>query len=192
VDRAFSACTTDGARSFNLLSWVTEEPDKARSVMPSTVRISDKALVTALRRRHDLKSDQRPPTIKNRIDVYQWQDNGATWKFLGKVADTDTGQRNGNPPALLRLKDGRLCVAYGYRAYPYGIRVKISSDNGATWEDEIHLRDDGGTWDLGYPRMVQRLDGKVVTIYYFNSKERPQQHIVASIWDPDQVRSPKK
>jgi len=39
-----------------------------------------------------------------------------------------------------------------------------SVDGGRTWGDEITLRDDGGTWDLGYPRTVQRADGKVVTI----------------------------
>ena len=46
------------------------------------------------------------------------------------------------------------------------------------------LRDDGRTWDLGYPRMVQRPDGKLVTIYYFTTSENPEQHIAATIWDP--------
>ena len=35
--------------------------------------------------------------------------------------------------------------------------------------------------------MVQRPDGKLVTIYYFNTKEIPEQHIAATIWDPDAV-----
>jgi len=49
------------------------------------------------------------------------------------------------------------------------------------------LRDDGGTWDLGYPRMMQRPDGKLVTIYYHNTRENPGPHIVATIWDPDTI-----
>jgi hypothetical protein len=88
---------------------------------------------------------------------------------------------------MVRMRDGRLAVAYGYRSYPLGMRAKISEDDGKTWSEEIVLRDDGGTWDLGYPRMVQRNDGKLVTIYYFNTVKHPSPHIVATIWDPDTV-----
>ncbi|MHC4499355.1 MAG: sialidase family protein, partial [Planctomycetota bacterium] len=106
---------------------------------------------------------------------------------LSKVADTDRGEENGSPPAMVRLPDGRLVVAYGYRSWPLGIRARISKDDGKTWSDEIVLRDDGGTWDLGYPRMMQRPDGKLVTIYYHNTRESPGPHIVATIWDPDTI-----
>jgi len=64
---------------------------------------------------------------------------------------------------MVKLPDGRLCVAYGYRDFPYGIRMKLSKDNGKNWGEEIALRTDGGTWDLGYPRMVVRPDGKVLS-----------------------------
>jgi hypothetical protein len=47
------------------------------------------------------------------VDAYVSHDDGRTWRFLSKVGDT--GQGNGNPPALLRLRDGRLCCAYGNR-----------------------------------------------------------------------------
>lgn len=90
---------------------------------------------------------------------------------------------------MIRLKDGRIVVTYGYRAKPYGIRAKISLDEGKTWEQEIHLRDDGLSADLGYPRTVQRPDGKIVTVYYFTTKEIPEQHIAATIWDPDKISS---
>ena len=68
-----------------------------------------------------------------------------------------------------------------------GIRARISDDDGKTWSDEIVLRDDGNIWDLGYPRMMVRPDGKLVTIYYHNTPEHPGPHIVATIWDPDTV-----
>jgi hypothetical protein len=38
--------------------------------------------------------------------------------------------------------------------------------------------------DLGYPRLVQRPDGKLVAMYYWATKENPEQHIAASIWQP--------
>jgi hypothetical protein len=40
-------------------------------------------------------------------------------------------------------------------------------------------------WDLGYTRSVQRLDGKIVTMYYFNTRENPEEFIGATIWDPN-------
>jgi len=152
--------------------------------MPSTVRTSPSRLVSITRRKIRNFAAHK---YSNWIEASVSEDNGATWRNLSKVADTDRGEENGNPPALVRLKDGRLVVAYGYRSYPLGIRAKISKDGGESWSDEIVLRDDGGTWDLGYPRMVQRPDGKLVTIYYYNSPQFPEPHIAATIWDPDTI-----
>ncbi len=187
-DRAVCLRTADAGRTFEFVSWMTSPEDKARSVMPSTVRCSETTLVSALRRRIDTEGPGGEIVDDNWIDVYRSDDDGATWEFLSKVAETAPGAgRNGNPSAMVCLADGRLCVAYGYRAAPYGIRAKLSADGGATWGDEMILRDDGRTWDLGYPRMVQRPDGRLVTIYYYTTPERPEQHIAATIWDPDNM-----
>lgn len=186
-DQAFSARTVDGALSFEFLTWIAQ-PIEIRSVMPSTVRIGENHLVTALRRRHDNREvTDKPPVIKNWIDVYQSKDDGKSWEFLSEVANTDLGKRNGNPPCLVKLQDGRLCLTYGYRSVPYSIRAKISKDNGRTWSSVILLRDDARTWDMGYTRSVQRSDGKIVTIYYYTTKEHKEQHIAATIWNPDDI-----
>ena len=145
--------------------------------MSSTARISDTRLVTALRRKYP---DQW-------VDVFVSNDNGGNWRFLSKVADT--GGWNGNPPALLRLKDGRLCCVFGNRTKRQML-AKYSTDDGLTWSPELVLRDDfqadsHNDPDLGYPRLVQRTDGKLVAMYYWATKERPQQHIAATIWDPN-------
>jgi hypothetical protein len=187
-DRAFCAQTTDGGLSWHFLGWMTGEPIGVRSVMPATVRVSDTHLVSALRRRIDrgLGGD-RPPVTENWIDACESGDNGITWSLLSKIADTDRGKRNGNPPALVKLRDGRLVAAHGYRGTPYGIQARISKDNGKTWGEPIHLRDDAVTWDMGYCRMVERPDGRLVTIYYYNTPERAEQHIAATIWNPREV-----
>ena len=74
-------------------------------------------------------------------------------------------------------------MTYGFRSPAYGIRARLSDDNGRTWGDEIILRDDGGSYDLGYPLTVQRSDGKIVTVYYFNEHEDEERYIAATIWD---------
>jgi hypothetical protein len=185
-DRAFCSVTRDGGKSFEFLSWMTGEPLTVRSVMPSTVRTAEDRFVSVMRRRIDNRTETSED-IRNWIDAYGSNDGGKTWEFLSKVAETDTGKHNGNPPSLVRLDDGTLCAAYGYRAKPYGIRAKISKDNGKTWGKEIGLRTDAITWDIGYTRSVVREDGKVVSIYYFATQERPEQHIAATIWDPQSV-----
>jgi hypothetical protein len=38
--------------------------------------------------------------------------------------------------------------------------------------------------DLGYCRVVQNSDGEIVAVYYWATKENPEQHIAASIWKP--------
>jgi hypothetical protein len=184
-DRTFCARTTDGGQTFSLISWIGE-PETVRAVMPSSARISETRLITALRRRHDDKFPDKPKLQHNWIDVYESRDNGQSWHFLSKVAETDMHKRNGNPPSLVRLRDGRICVTYGYRAVPYGIRARISEDNGKSWGGEIHLRDDAKTWDIGYTRSVQRQDGKIVTIYYYSTDRIPEQHIAATVWSAEQ------
>ncbi len=74
-----------------------------------------------------------------------------------------------------------------YMNQPYTFVVEQHEDDGKSWSGEIHLRDDGRTWDFGYPRIVQRPDGKIVTIYYYTTEENPEQHIAATISDADEV-----
>ena len=108
------------------------------------------------------------------------KDNGQTWRYLSRPAP-DTGS-GGNPPAMIQLQDGRLCLCFGLRAPPYGIRARLSDDGGQSWGPEIALRDDGGNHDLGYPRAVQRPDGAIVTAYYFNERADGERFIGATIW----------
>ncbi len=173
--RPLCAQTTDGGITWKLVSFIGPEPE-GFAIMPSTVRISDTELLTTLRRREG--------TFRW-ISAWRSQDNAKTWtqeidpvEYLGE----------GNPPMLNKLQDGRLCLTYGFRAYPYSIRARLSRDNGRTWGSQIVLRDNGVDRDIGYVRSVQRLDGKMVTIYYISDEETgPERYIGSTIWDPDAV-----
>jgi hypothetical protein len=168
--RPFSARTTDGGRSWEFLAVIGLEPS-GYAIMPSTVRVSATDLVTTIRRKD-------PPT--RWIDAYASHDDGRSWEFLS-TPEPDTGE--GNPPSLLKLTEGRLCLIYGVRARPYGIRARLSADRGRTWGNAETLRDDGAN-DVGYVRSVLRPDGKVVAIYYFADRTGPTRYIAATIWDP--------
>jgi hypothetical protein len=85
---------------------------------------------------------------------------------------------------MTRLSDGRLALAYGYRDTPAGIRARVSKDEGRGWGEERVLRADAGDHDIGYPRTVQRADGRLVTVYYFDDRPDGERYIAATIWEP--------
>jgi len=168
--------TTDGGKNWSFVSWIGPEPE-GFSIMPASVRLSAHEVLVTVRRR------ERSGSF---IAGYLSSDNGRTWSHLDNPVE-DTGI--GNPPAMVKMRDGRICLVYGYRAEPNSsIRAKISSDNGKTWSKDYFLRDDGSGQDIGYPRVVQRPDGKIVALYYFEDKETgPERYIGATIWDPPAV-----
>ena len=157
-----------------------------RQVMPSLAVIAEGHWAVALRRR-----DMRNPGVDCWIDVVVTEDSGRTWSDPARVGST--GRMNGNPPAMVATRDGVLCCVYGERN-TRRILARYCSDHhrgGAmSWSDPVVLRDGFATAermaDLGYPRLVQReSDGKLVAVYYWADAANPQQHIAATIFDPE-------
>jgi len=164
--------TRDGGKTWAFVSWIGPEP-KGYAIMPASARLSDSHLLVIVRCRESEHAW---------LSTYLSQDNGQSWEYLN---DPVPDLAEGNPAALVKLRDGRLGLTYGVRAAPFRICAKLSGDAGRTWTDEIVLRDDGATRDLGYTRNVQRPDGKVVTVYYFNDPTTgPERYIAATIWHP--------
>ena len=117
-------------------------------------------------------------------EVFESEDGGWSWRFVSRIADW------GGPTDLTCLRDGRVVAVYGRRTPPFGVRARVSTDAGRTWEPERVLRNDGGAFDLGYPRVAELPDGDVITTYYFNRADDPVQceggvrHIAATIFSP--------
>jgi hypothetical protein len=177
-EKTFLARTRDGGTSFQFVSWVVPWDDPYRAAMPAPVRVSDTRLVAAIRR----KSQEH-----NWIDCFASDDDGVSWSFLAKVGDTEVGNvSNGNPPALVRLQNGMLCAVYGNRT-DRRMLARYSRDDGAGWGDPQVLRDDfesaNGFPDLGYARLFQRTDGRLIAAYFWCTAERPQTHIEATIFE---------
>ena len=117
-------------------------------------------------------------------EIHESLDGGRTWTFLSRVNDI------GAPGDLVPMRDGRVVCVYGYRTMPSGVRYKVSEDGGRTWGREYILRDDGGSWDVGYPRAIEVEPGKLLAVYYINLKNDPVQmnggirHIAWSMFRP--------
>ena len=172
--RVFCAETRDAGKSFRFLSWLSEFPEGIEN-MPSTLRLPSGRLLTALRCRSSIES-------KGWISLMYSDDDGISWDSLSKSVGA-TGSA-GNPPAMLHLSDGRICLIYGYRGEGAGVRYVISENEGNSWGQEVILRDDAGNHDVGYPRAIERPDGNVVVVYYHNDVADGERYIAATIWKP--------
>ena len=150
--------------------------------MPATVALSASAKASADEGGRGLYSViRRRDDTQHSLEGYRSRDGGTTWVESGTVV-ADTGR--GNPASLVRLGDGRLACVYGYRAAPFGMRVVVSGNEGATWSAPRALHEGAADWDLGYPRSVVRADGRVVSVYYFNDPSGPERYIAATLWKP--------
>lgn len=168
--------TLDGGLTWKLVSWIG--PEKINSIMPSSIRLDHSNILTMIRR-------TKPPEMV----AFVSEDNGSQWKQLNNPVKMDS---SGNPPALLKLKDGRLCLVYGIReseTMPDGIGMYVvySSDNGQSWSTPKLLRGkDGAVWDIGYPRSIELPNGNIVAIYYYNNADAgdKNRYIAATIFNP--------
>lgn len=164
----------NGGLTWGLISEITQTPAMPMGIMPYPLLLKDGRILAAVRRQYN--------GYNTYTQVYESRDGARSWRLLSRTNDW------GAPASLTELPDGRLVCVYGYRQPPWGVRATVSTDGGLTWGEEIVLRDDGGSWDLGYPRTLLRPDGKLVTVYYFNTRTDAIQqdggvrHIAATIW----------
>lgn len=177
--------TKDGGKTFGFLSLIgapgmfdsTPRSTPAYSIMPSVVRLAEKHYVCAVR---ECISSQKW------VRIYESRDDCATWKGISTIAKDAH-----NPAALVSPGGKRLVAIYGSReTKTKGMFAVVSDDAGFTWSQPIVLRNDARTWDFGYPRAFVRPDGVIVAVYYYTTKEQPQQHIAATLWKPPAALTP--
>jgi hypothetical protein len=84
-------------------------------------------------------------------------DGGATWSEPRVYADDRDALVNTMSPALTRMADGRLLLAYSWRSGgnhpdnygPTARRVRISDDEGQTWSEPVAVTPDDGRYHTG-------------------------------------------
>lgn len=111
--------------------------------------------------------------------VVRSRDRGKTWEPWQDMGIV------GHPYHALRLPDDRIFLVYGYRHEPYGIRARLLDPECTDFSgEEIVLRDDGGSGDLGYPWSCLSADGRILVVYYFN-REEGTRHIAGTFLELD-------
>ncbi|MBP1988881.1 sialidase family protein [Paenibacillus eucommiae] len=105
-------------------------------------------------------------------------DNGKTWSrpqarpFYSE-----------SPFQAVRLQSGNVLLTYGYRHEPYGIRAAIldAECNEINEAEDIILREDGISTDIGYTSAVQFDDGRILITYYYYDTENSLRYIAGTI-----------
>ena len=160
VSGIFAYQSTDGGLSWKYLSTVPmcAEINSKHPCEPHAVQMGNGKILCLIR------IDQGF-TIAQSIS----EDNGKSWSEAVSLGV------NGSPPHVIQHSSGTLICAYGRRQPPFGQRVMLSNDCGKTWLQDLVLRDDGFSWDLGYPSSVELKDGSILTVYYqaLNKGEPP-------------------
>jgi hypothetical protein len=158
--------STDDGTDFHFLSFISpkDDPDFSglQRMYPRGVMLPNGRIVCTVRVERDWAGDMW-------TEIFKSDDGGQSWQYLSRVTEF------GAPGSPVLMNDGRLVLVYTYRLPPRGMRAIVSEDQGLTWGPEIILRDDAGSWDIGYPRAWEVEPGKIGTIYHFNDKADPIQ-----------------
>ncbi len=124
----------------------------------------------------DVIAFMRTANFEDQACIARSTDGGKTfqpWQGMGF---------KGHPLQATRLPDQRVLLVYGFRHKPFGIRARILNAECTDFAtaQEIVLREDGGTTDLGYPWSVVLDDKRVLVVYYYNVANGPR-HIAGTL-----------
>jgi hypothetical protein len=182
---------TDGQLYWAVACWSKDSPDqtglellvssdrgttwthRSRIARDSCVTFNETSLIETAR--GDLVGFVRTAGFNDRGVLVRSRDRGWSWdpwEDLGIV---------GHPYHATRLPDGRFVLVYGYRHPPYGIRARVlDPECTSTESQEIVLRADGGTGDLGYPWACVTAAGGLLVVYYMNVSDGTR-HIAGTL-----------
>ena len=174
-----AARSSDGGRSWRMLG---EVPVHARTGPvhyhePHVVELPSGRLLGMIRLENHEEQELKAAGIPH-FSLMQTQsdDGGRTWTAARPLGF------HGSPPHLLRHSSGVLVLTYGYRQKPFGQRVALSRDDGATWDHDWIVRDDGPDHDLGYPSTVELGDGSLFTVCYQKAAAEEKCSLLWSRW----------
>ena len=137
---------------------VDNQPGDVNVMDPSLLQLDGELLLGYCR--NHARTDSSMEIVRSRDGGVSFGDPTFVWRHCGE-------HRFSAYNCFCLLQDGRLLLIYGRRDTPQGILGMLSTDDGKTWdaENKILVAADSGR-DQGYPSIVQRDDGMIVTVYY--------------------------
>lgn len=180
------AKSRDQGRSWEVLSHQTSFPPytgrladgQCRAAEPH-VAVCPSGRLVAMTRYEETRDPENP--YRSNLWQFESDDGGYTW------TEPHPTPIIGKPPHLTTLRSGELLVTYGYRYAPFGQRACLSKDEGESWDyaNELILRDDGLSGDLGYASSAEAHDGSLYSAYYQVDQAGEQPSIWVTHSGPD-------
>ncbi len=163
--------STDDGQSWQWLATIPTRPgDQAKDYHElHAVQATDGTLIVQIRNHN---KNQVGETLQA-----ESHDDGKTWSDPHGIGVW------GLPSHLLRLRDGRLLMTYGYRRRPYGNQARLSTDHGKTWSEPLTVSQDGPSSDLGYPSTVELTGNELLTVWYERPKDSPRAVLRQARWN---------
>ncbi len=163
--------STDDGRSWKKLAQIPTRPsdDPGEYHELHAVEATNGTLVAQIRNNN--------PAYRSETLQTKSTDGGKTWSVPHPIGVW------GLPSHLLRLRDDRLLMTYGYRRKPFGNQARISTDHGKTWSEPITVSGDGANGDLGYPSTVELQDGTLLTAWYEQMSNHPRSVLRLAKWN---------
>ena len=163
--------STDDGRSWKKLAQIPTRPsdDPGEYHELHAVEATNGTLVAHIRNHNSSNSRE---TLQS-----ESTDGGKTWSVPHPIGVW------GLPSHLLRLRDDRLLMTYGYRRKPFGNQARISTDHGKTWSEPITVSGDGANGDLGYPSTIELQDGTLLTAWYEQMSNHPRSVLRLARWN---------
>jgi hypothetical protein len=162
--------STDNGESWEDYSIIAPPHPTKNFLEPNIFRTQSGRLVALLR----TQTDYSIPGVRFE-DTYQnvhttvSEDDGKTWSPVTEIPNF----WGSNPSHMLQLKSGKVLVTYGYRREPFGIRARLCNAEltDLSEAEEIILRADSATGDLGYTNAIQLDNGDILIIYYMTEAD---------------------
>ena len=162
--------STDDGETWSWLAAIPVRPgDEGKNYHELHAVESAKGRLIVQIRNHNTKNDRETLQTES-------TDGGKTWSVPSPI---DVW---GLPSHLLRLRDGRLLMSYGYRRRPFGNLARVSDDGGRTWSEPLTISADGSSGDLGYPSTVELTDGTLLSVWYERMKASPYAVLRQALW----------
>jgi len=176
--------TSKDGKTFSDVTWLKLPEQELREgslfCEPHAVQLKDGRIIIQIRLQNDAHFDN---TRRGLFTIYQCvSDDGGKIFTIPEPLNVPDGMMSGSPPHLIELPGGEVVTVYGYRKIPFGQRARVSFDRGESWSEEIILRDDGPTGDLGYPASVMVGDD-LLTVYYQRRAANGNCGIYATRWN---------
>lgn len=147
---------------------------------PHSIVLPDGKIIVHIRV-HNVDDGRREHTSIFTLYQSESTDGGKTFSKPHPITDD---MSCGAPAHLLRLSSGALVSVFGYRSQPYGVKVMVSTDDGATWSEPFMIYDNNSiALDIGYPSSVELADGKILTIFYARPEPGAPAEIMQVIWE---------